>query len=59
MVELKRLIYALCIKVGKKGEHVCHIAYYGLVGVQADHGYRYAAIALLIFVVINLFTHES
>jgi hypothetical protein len=48
------LIVRLVQKMGHTVEHFCHMAYLGLVGFEAHGSYRYAAIALLVVVVVNL-----
>jgi hypothetical protein len=51
---LKLLIIRVVQKMGHTAEHFCHMAYLGLVGFEAHGSYRYAAIALLLVVVVNL-----
>lgn len=36
-------------------QHLAHLAYLGMVSVQAEHGYRYAAMVLLASTVIGSF----
>ena len=40
-----------------KGESFCHMTYLGLVGAQAHGDYRFAAIALLGFILVGFFVH--
>lgn len=48
-------VKALIIRLAHhRGENFFHMTYLGMVGWEAHGGYKYAAIALLIVIVVNL-----
>lgn len=59
MQRIKLAIFRFVRRVGQKGEHVFHVAYLGMVGIEAHGNYRYAAIGLLLMVLANLFVGEE
>ena len=52
-MKLKQYFHDLVIKIGHKAEHFCHMTYLGAVGIEGHGKYRYAAIVLLLVVIIN------
>lgn len=57
--DLIEYVKRLSIRVSRKGEHVMHVVYLCMVGYQADHAYKYAAIAVVLFVAVNTFAGEE
>lgn len=52
-------IRALVVKIGHRLEHLCHMAYLGAVGIEGHGKYKYAAILLLVVVLMNLVIHTE
>lgn len=50
---MKALIQRIMSKIGHKAEHYLHMTYLGAVGIEGHGNYRYAAIVLLVVVVLN------
>jgi hypothetical protein len=50
---MREWIHLTGVKLAHKGEHFFHLTYLGMVGWEGDHLYRYAAIALFVFVTLN------
>lgn len=55
--KIKELASRIAHKFGHQAEHVGHCAYLALVGIGTPL-YKYAALVLLVFVVINLIGEE-
>lgn len=58
LVRIKAFIVRIVVRVGHKAEHAFHMTYLGLVSIEAHGKYRYAALALLVVIVINALTGD-
>lgn len=46
-------VVRVCVRFSRRGEHIGHAVYMGMVALMADHAYRYAAGFVFVLVVIN------
>ncbi len=54
-MKVKMILAQIVQRIGHKAEHFAHMTYLGAVGIEGHGKYRYAAIALLMVVVLNVF----
>lgn len=53
MKDFIEFLIRMSAKFAHKGEHVMHVVYLCMVGYQADHAYKYAAMGVVVFIFIS------